>query len=132
MSEENKGGWFGRLKAGLQRSSQKITGGITDLFTKRKLDKDALQDLEELLIQGDLGVTTAMRLSESLAKTRFDQEVTPEEVKTHPSRTEADQWDLQHIGRITVSTLTTLLPATCSCARGGNWRPHKHWRGKIR
>lgn len=82
MSEENTGGWFGRLKAGLQRSSEKITGGITDLFTKRKLDAAALQDLEELLIQGDLGVATAMRLAGSLKKTRFDQEVTPEEVKT--------------------------------------------------
>ena len=81
MSEENTGGWFGRLKAGLQRSSQKLTGGITDLFTKRKLDREALQDLEELLIQGDLGVATATRLAASLAKTRFDQEVTPEEIK---------------------------------------------------
>ncbi len=82
MAEEKKGGWFGRLKEGLQRSSQKITGGITDLFTKRKLDAEALQDLEELLIQGDLGVSTAMRLSGTLAKTRFDQEVTPEEIRT--------------------------------------------------
>lgn len=81
MSEENTGGWFGRLKAGLHRSSQKLTGGITDLFTKRKLDREALQDLEELLIQGDLGVETATRLAASLAKTRFDQEVTPEEIK---------------------------------------------------
>ncbi len=81
MSDDNTGGWFGRLKAGLQRSSQKLTGGITDLFTKRKLDREALQDLEELLIQGDLGVATATRLAASLAKTRFDQEVTPEEIR---------------------------------------------------
>lgn len=82
MTEEKSSGWFGRLKTGLQRSSQKLTGGITDLFTKRKLDAAALQDLEELLIQGDLGVTTAMRLSGSLAKTRFDQEVSPQEIRT--------------------------------------------------
>ncbi|NQW00397.1 MAG: signal recognition particle-docking protein FtsY [Rhodospirillales bacterium] len=82
MSEENKGGWFGRLKAGLQRSSEKISTGITDLFTKRKLDAEALQDLEELLIQGDLGVATATRLADSLKKTRFDQEVTAEEIRT--------------------------------------------------
>ena len=82
MSEETKGGWFGRLKAGLQRSSEKITTGITDLFTKRKLDAAALQDLEELLIQGDLGVTTATRLADTLRKTRFDQEVSPEEIRS--------------------------------------------------
>jgi len=76
-----KTGWLGRLKAGLARSSQKITSGITDVFTKRKLDDEALEELEEILIQGDLGVATAARLSGSLAKTRFDQEVDPDEVK---------------------------------------------------
>jgi len=81
MSDEVKTGWLGRLKAGLARSSQKITSGITDVFTKRKLDDAALEELEEILIQGDLGVATAARLSGSLAKTRFDQEVDPDEVK---------------------------------------------------
>lgn len=81
MVEENKGGWFGRLKAGLQRSSEKISTGITDLFTKRKLDAEALQDLKDILIQGDLGVSTATRLTSSLAKTRFDQEISSEEIK---------------------------------------------------
>lgn len=76
-----KSGWLGRLKAGLARSSQKITSGITDVVTKRKLDDAALEELEEILIQGDLGVATAARLSGSLAKTRFDQEVDPDEVK---------------------------------------------------
>ena len=81
MADENGGGWFGRLKAGLAKSSQKLTGGITDLFTKRKLDQAALDDLEDILIQADLGVATAARLSGSLAKTRFDQEVSPDEIK---------------------------------------------------
>jgi fused signal recognition particle receptor len=81
MVEENKVGWFGRLKAGLQRSSEKISTGITDLFTKRKLDAEALQDLKDILIQGDLGVSTATRLTSSLAKTRFDQEISSEEIK---------------------------------------------------
>ena len=81
MVEENKGGWFGRLKAGLHRSSEKISTGITDLFTKRKLDAEALQDLKDILIQGDLGVSTATRLTSLLAKTRFDQEISSEEIK---------------------------------------------------
>jgi len=81
MVEENKGGWFGRLKAGLQRSSEKISTGITELFTKRKLDAEALQDLKDILIQGDLGVSTATRLTSLLAKTRFDQEISSEEIK---------------------------------------------------
>lgn len=81
MTDENGGGWFGRLKSGLAKSSQKLTTGISDLFTKRKLDQSALDDLEEILIQADLGVTTSMRLSGALARTRFDQEISPDEIK---------------------------------------------------
>ena len=85
MSEaetETTDGWLGRLKRGLSRSSARLAGGITDLFTKRRLDDEALEDLEELLITADLGVTTAAKLSESLAKTRFNKEVDAEEVRT--------------------------------------------------
>ena len=75
------GGWFGRLKAGLTRSSAKLGEGITGIFTKRKLDDAALEELEELLISADLGVATAAKLTAHLAETRFDREVAPEEVR---------------------------------------------------
>ncbi len=74
-------GWLGRLRYGLGRSSAKLAGGIADLFTKRKLDAQALEALEDLLIAGDLGVATAARLGRSLAEARFDQDVAPEEVR---------------------------------------------------
>ena len=73
--------WAARVKAGLTRSSSRLTQGITDLFTKRKLDDEALEELEDLLITADLGVTTAARVAAMLAKTRFDQEISPEEVR---------------------------------------------------
>ena len=72
MSEESKTGWFGRLKAGLSRSSSRLTQGIGDLFTKRKLDQEALEELEELLISADFGVATASKVTGLLAKTRLD------------------------------------------------------------
>ncbi|MBT3764879.1 MAG: signal recognition particle-docking protein FtsY [Rhodospirillaceae bacterium] len=81
ITGEKKTGWLGRLKAGLSRSSDKITGGITDLFTKRKLDRETLDELEEILITGDLGVATAGKLTQALADSRFGKEITPEEVK---------------------------------------------------
>lgn len=74
-------GWLSRLKRGLSRSSAKLTGGISDLFTKRKLDDAALEELEELLIGADLGVATAAKLTQSLAKSRFNQEVSSEEIR---------------------------------------------------
>lgn len=85
MSEvgaEKKGGWFSKLTSGLKRSSSKLGDGITGIFTKRKLDDDALEQLEELLIQGDLGVATAAKVTAELARTRFDKEVSPEEVRS--------------------------------------------------
>jgi len=77
----SKGGWFQRLKAGLSRTSNKLTDGIAGIFTKRRLDDDALEELEELLIAADLGVATAGRLTARLGKDKFDKEVSPEEVR---------------------------------------------------
>ncbi|MGO1119602.1 signal recognition particle-docking protein FtsY [Rhodovibrionaceae bacterium A322] len=78
---ESKVGWLSRLKAGLTRSSSKISDGITGIFTKRKLDDEALEELEELLITSDLGVTTAAKLTGELARTRFNKDVDPQEVR---------------------------------------------------
>jgi fused signal recognition particle receptor len=80
-SKAEEKGWLLRLRHGLSRSSARLTGGIADLFTKRKLDENALEELEELLISADLGVATAARLTAALAKVRFNQEVTANEVR---------------------------------------------------
>jgi fused signal recognition particle receptor len=73
--------WAARVKLGLTRSSSRLTQGISDLFSKRKLDDEALEELEELLITADLGVNTAAKVTAILAKTRFDQEISPDEVR---------------------------------------------------
>jgi fused signal recognition particle receptor len=77
-----KVGWFQRLKAGLTKTSAKLSEDIAGIFTKRKLDADTLQELEDTLIQADLGVETAMRITEALAKSRYNKEIAPEEVRT--------------------------------------------------
>ncbi|MGG7580139.1 signal recognition particle-docking protein FtsY [Rhizobium sp. YTUHZ045] len=68
--------WFQRLRNGLARTSSQLTGQITALFTKRKLDDETLQDLEDLLIQADLGVETALRVTDTLASERYGKDVT--------------------------------------------------------
>ncbi|OHV82165.1 signal recognition particle-docking protein FtsY [Rhizobium sp. LCM 4573] len=72
--------WFQRLRAGLARTSSQLTGQITALFTKRKLDEDTLEELEDLLIQADLGVETAMRVTGALSSERYGKDVTGEDV----------------------------------------------------
>ncbi len=74
-------GFFGRLKAGLSRSAAKLTGGIAGVFTKRKLDDAALEELEEQLIAADLGATVAARIIKNFRSTRFGKEVTQQEVR---------------------------------------------------
>jgi len=59
----------------------KLLGGISDVFTKRKLDDAALEDLEEILITADLGAPAAAKLTANLARTRFGKEVTAEEIR---------------------------------------------------
>ena len=76
-----KTGWLSRLRQGLQRSTGKLTEGISAVFTKRKLDQTALDELEELLIAADLGPTTAARLTAEFGKSRFGKDVTDAEVK---------------------------------------------------
>ena len=64
MSEERRG-WFARLRAGLQKSSSALTEGINQIFTRRRLDAAALDELEELLIASDMGPGVAEEVVET-------------------------------------------------------------------
>ena len=81
-AETERRGWFSRLRAGLSRSSARLNDGINTIFDRRRLDDEALEELEELLISSDMGVGVAGEVAEALRRTRFNQEVSPEEVRT--------------------------------------------------
>jgi fused signal recognition particle receptor len=74
-------GWFARLRVGLSKSSTALNDGINQIFLRRRLDAAALDELEELLIASDMGVGVAGEVVEALRRTRFNQEVSPEEVR---------------------------------------------------
>ena len=78
---EPRASWWQRLKQGLSRSSGAIGTGITDLFTKRKLDEGTLEDLEDILVQADLGVDVSGRIVEAVGKGRYGKDISPDEVK---------------------------------------------------
>jgi fused signal recognition particle receptor len=75
-------GWWQRLTEGMRRTSSSLSESVTGLFTKRKLDDATLQDLEDALIQADLGVPTAMRITEAISSGRYNKEISPQEVRT--------------------------------------------------
>lgn len=54
---------------------------MTGLFTKRKLDADTLEELEDALIQADFGLDTAARIAEAVGKGRYEKGIAPDEVR---------------------------------------------------
>jgi fused signal recognition particle receptor len=76
-----KQNWFQRLATGLKRSSDQLTGGISSIFTKKKLDQAMLDELEDVLIQADFGIDMASQVTEALRRDRFDRDIAPDEVR---------------------------------------------------
>ncbi|WP_127521277.1 signal recognition particle-docking protein FtsY [Mesorhizobium sp. Z1-4] len=79
--EQPKTSWLQRLRSGLSRSSKELSSSISGVFTKRKLDEDTLQDLEDVLIRADLGAETAMRIADTLSASRYGRDVSDAEVR---------------------------------------------------
>ncbi|MCY0092706.1 signal recognition particle-docking protein FtsY [Hoeflea ulvae] len=79
--QEEKSNWWQRLRKGLSRTSGQLTGQISGIFTKRKLDEDTLEELEDILLQADLGVETAMRITDALSASRYGKDISPAEVQ---------------------------------------------------
>jgi len=74
-------GWWGRLTAGLKRTSSSLGTALTDLVSKRKLDAAMLGEVEEVLIRADLGVATAGRIAAALGEGRYDKAISADEMK---------------------------------------------------
>lgn len=81
MADGERKGWFGRLTSGLRKSASQLTDSITSVFTKRKLDDEAIEELEEILIRADLGVAAAAKIAGEISATRYNKDVTDEEIR---------------------------------------------------
>ena len=76
-----EGGFLTRITKGLSKSTSRMTEQVSAAFTKRTLDDDALQDLEDILITSDFGVGPASKVTALLSKDKFDKQVTDMEIK---------------------------------------------------
>jgi len=75
MSEEKKG-FFARLKAGLSKTRDNIVKGIDNVFSGfSSIDEDFYEELEEILIMGDLGVNATNAIIERLKKQVKEQHI---------------------------------------------------------
>ena len=102
------GNWFQRLKAGLTKSSSRLSQNISGIFTKRKLDADTLEQLEDTLIQADLGIETALRITDALSRGRFNKEISADEVRAV----------------LAAEVERTLAPVAKPLSLNGGQRPH--------
>ena len=60
-----KKGWFARLTEGLSRSSKTMTDQVVGVFAKKPVDQATLDELEEMLIEADLGTRSAAKIRKS-------------------------------------------------------------------
>ncbi len=81
MSDNAQASWWKRLSGGLKRSSSSLGGAIADLVTKRKLDAEAIEDLESELIRADLGPEVAQRIASGFGEGRFEKGIAADELK---------------------------------------------------
>jgi len=63
---------FNKFKLGLSKSSKSLSSGLNDLIFKRKIDENMLDELEDFLIQCDVGVESAKELREKFENTKVN------------------------------------------------------------
>src|SRR4051812_27346970 len=80
-TEQPKQSWWRRLSSGLKRTSNSLSTAVTDLVTKRKLDRAMLEDIEDVLLRADLGAEVAARICAAVGHGRYDKEISADDVK---------------------------------------------------
>ena len=65
-------GIFDKFKIGLSKSSKSLSSGLNDLIFKKKINENTLNELEDFLIQCDVGVESAKELREKFSNTKVN------------------------------------------------------------
>ena len=65
-------GIFDKFKLGLSKSSKNLSSGLNDLIFKKKIEENELNELEDFLIQSDVGVEVASELKKKFSSTKID------------------------------------------------------------
>ena len=64
--------WFERMRAGFQKTSDRLGDNLTGLFARAALDAQTLDEVEEALVASDLGPNTAAKIRDRLAEEKFE------------------------------------------------------------
>ena len=66
---------FDKFKLGLSKSSKNLSSGLDNLIFNKKIDKNTLDELEDFLIQSDVGVESSKELKEKFANTKINSKI---------------------------------------------------------
>ncbi len=67
---KEKDNWFNRLKTGLEKTRNSFISQLSGLLrVGRKIDEDLIEEIEEILIQADVGVDTTLTLMDNVRET---------------------------------------------------------------
>lgn len=69
-------GAFDKLKNSLSKTKDRLMGQISQVVRRRKIDDDLLDEIEEILIEADVGVAASMRLIESIKEQARERKLT--------------------------------------------------------
>jgi fused signal recognition particle receptor len=69
------------IKNKLSKTSGKISGGISQIFTHKKLDNNLLEEFEDLLLSSDVGIEATSDFIKDLKLQKFNKEVSADEIK---------------------------------------------------
>lgn len=73
--EEEKSGFFSRLKKGLSKTRDNFVNKVTGLFSGNNIDDEFFEELEELMIQADVGIHTTMELIDELKEVVDEKDI---------------------------------------------------------
>lgn len=73
--------WFNKLTSGLKTTSDKLSGGISDIFTKRRIDASSLEELEEVLLEADLGYQATSEIIKNFSARKLERDASAEDIK---------------------------------------------------
>lgn len=73
--------WLQKLGFGLNKSSTRLTTGLSSIFTGAKPDAQTLEELEELLLCSDMGIKASTHIISAFSRLRLNKNLTAEEVR---------------------------------------------------
>ena len=65
-------GIFEKFKSGLQKTASSFSSGLKEIIVKREIDDKTLDEIEEFLIQSDVGIIASEEIKKIIAEKKID------------------------------------------------------------